>query len=190
MIRSTNYFLLNLQISHENAIITVAAKVALANKRRREEELTKEKSEESKEKTEKNDAERPEETDKETEATTEKSESAKSEKDIFPPPEISPKPSTSQKKTVTISLPKPPAKEVKKPGKSQKFEYGNYNRYYGYRNPGACLFPGTLEDPRLYHFRPEWFFGKDVLVITFKCWRFFIPKDTLQSFNEKQFVRF
>jgi hypothetical protein len=149
--------------------MTVAAKAALANKRRREaEEETKEKSEQSEEKTEKKVTESPEKTDTVKEATTEKSEPAKPEKDIFIPPQISPKPSTSsgsgQKKTVTISLPKPPTKEVKKPGKSQKFEYGNYNRYYGYRNPGACLFPGTLEDPRLYHFRPEWFFGKDVLV--------------------------
>jgi 7SK snRNA methylphosphate capping enzyme len=58
---------------------------------------------------------------------------------------------------VSISAP-----EAKKSGK--KFEYGNYNRYYGYRNPGRMLFPGALDDPRLDHFRPEWFYGKDVLV--------------------------
>ncbi|KAM9348102.1 7SK snRNA methylphosphate capping enzyme [Symphorus nematophorus] len=39
----------------------------------------------------------------------------------------------------------------------KKFQYGNYNKYYGYRNPGAS------EDPRVRVFRPEWFQGKDVL---------------------------
>lgn len=45
-----------------------------------------------------------------------------------------------------------PTKEQQK-----KFQYGNYNKYYGYRNPGAT------EDPRVRLFRPEWFEGKDVL---------------------------
>ncbi|KAM3869214.1 7SK snRNA methylphosphate capping enzyme [Diretmus argenteus] len=39
----------------------------------------------------------------------------------------------------------------------KKFQYGNYNKYYGYRNPGAS------EDPRVCVLRPEWFRGKDVL---------------------------
>lgn len=39
----------------------------------------------------------------------------------------------------------------------KKFQYGNYNKYYGYRNPGAS------EDLRLRVFKPEWFKGKDVL---------------------------
>ncbi|XP_028839062.1 7SK snRNA methylphosphate capping enzyme [Denticeps clupeoides] len=38
-----------------------------------------------------------------------------------------------------------------------KFQYGNYNKYYGYRNPGLS------EDPRVHVLRPEWFQGKDVL---------------------------
>ncbi|KAL6098530.1 mepce [Pungitius sinensis] len=38
-----------------------------------------------------------------------------------------------------------------------KFQYGNYNKYYGYRNPGAS------EDARVRVLRPEWFEGKDVL---------------------------
>ncbi|KAG7236710.1 hypothetical protein INR49_000604 [Caranx melampygus] len=46
----------------------------------------------------------------------------------------------------------PQAKEQQK-----KFQYGNYNKYYGYRNPGAG------EDPRMRVLRPEWFEGKDVL---------------------------
>ncbi|CAL9685611.1 unnamed protein product [Knipowitschia caucasica] len=39
----------------------------------------------------------------------------------------------------------------------KKFQYGNYNKYYGYRNPGAT------EDLRISVFKPEWFKGKDVL---------------------------
>uniref|UniRef100_A0A8C6SZW1 RNA methyltransferase n=1 Tax=Neogobius melanostomus TaxID=47308 RepID=A0A8C6SZW1_9GOBI len=39
----------------------------------------------------------------------------------------------------------------------KKFLYGNYNKYYGYRNPGAS------EDLRIRIFKPEWFKGKDVL---------------------------
>jgi len=45
------------------------------------------------------------------------------------------------------------AKEQQK----KKFQYGNYNKYYGYRNPGAS------EDARVRLLRPEWFEGKDVL---------------------------
>ena len=36
---------------------------------------------------------------------------------------------------------------------------GNYNRYYGYRNPGQ------QEDPRIKHFKAEWFEEKRVLDI-------------------------
>lgn len=39
----------------------------------------------------------------------------------------------------------------------KKFQYGNYNKYYGYRNPGLS------EDPRIRVFKPEWFQGKAVL---------------------------
>lgn len=39
----------------------------------------------------------------------------------------------------------------------KKFQYGNYNKYYGYRNPCAS------EDPRIRVFHPEWFEGKEVL---------------------------
>ncbi|XP_063059516.1 7SK snRNA methylphosphate capping enzyme [Engraulis encrasicolus] len=39
----------------------------------------------------------------------------------------------------------------------KKFQYGNYTRYYGYRNPGRS------EDPRLSLLRPEWFQGRTVL---------------------------
>ncbi|KAJ8275466.1 hypothetical protein COCON_G00072180 [Conger conger] len=43
------------------------------------------------------------------------------------------------------------------PPPQKKFQYGNYNKYYGYRNPGCS------EDPRLRVMRPEWFRGKAVL---------------------------
>ncbi|KAF4113713.1 7SK snRNA methylphosphate capping enzyme [Onychostoma macrolepis] len=39
----------------------------------------------------------------------------------------------------------------------KKFHYGNYNKYYGYRNPGLS------EDPRIRVMDPEWFRGKEVL---------------------------
>ncbi|XP_067293759.1 7SK snRNA methylphosphate capping enzyme [Pseudorasbora parva] len=39
----------------------------------------------------------------------------------------------------------------------KKFQYGNYNKYYGYRNPGLS------EDPRMCVLNPEWFRGKAVL---------------------------
>ncbi|XP_028654058.1 7SK snRNA methylphosphate capping enzyme [Erpetoichthys calabaricus] len=41
--------------------------------------------------------------------------------------------------------------------KQRKFQYGNYNKYYGYRNPGWC------EDPRVRVLKPEWFHDKSVL---------------------------
>uniref|UniRef100_A0A4W3GB14 RNA methyltransferase n=1 Tax=Callorhinchus milii TaxID=7868 RepID=A0A4W3GB14_CALMI len=41
--------------------------------------------------------------------------------------------------------------------RQKKFQYGNYSKYYGYRNPGRG------EDPRLCVLKPHWFSGKDVL---------------------------
>lgn len=46
-----------------------------------------------------------------------------------------------------------------KPKSKKTFIYGNYNRYYGYRNPNS------LDDPRLKLFKAEWFKDKDVLDI-------------------------
>lgn len=47
---------------------------------------------------------------------------------------------------------------LQKPNQQKKkFQYGNYNQYYGYRNPGAC------EDARVRAFKPVWFQGKEVL---------------------------
>ena len=44
--------------------------------------------------------------------------------------------------------------------KTAKFRYGNYDRYYGYRNSGA-----GAEDMRLSMLKREWFVGKDCLDI-------------------------
>ena len=44
--------------------------------------------------------------------------------------------------------------------KNAKFIFGNYNRYYGYRNPDD-----THDDPRMKCFEQEWFDAKDVLDI-------------------------
>ena len=40
--------------------------------------------------------------------------------------------------------------------KNELFQYGNYNKYYGYRNPSDQL------DPRLSLLQPQWFEGS--------CW--------------------
>ena len=51
------------------------------------------------------------------------------------------------------------SKRLKPPHKQKKFIYGNYNQYYGYRNP-------TTEcDHRIKCFCAEWFEGKEVLDI-------------------------
>uniref|UniRef100_A0A8C3KKA5 RNA methyltransferase n=1 Tax=Calidris pygmaea TaxID=425635 RepID=A0A8C3KKA5_9CHAR len=57
--------------------------------------------------------------------------------------------------------PKPPGQKTQQPQQRQrhrvrKFQYGNYCKYYGYRNPDC-------EDGRLRAMRPEWFAGKEVL---------------------------
>ena len=50
--------------------------------------------------------------------------------------------------------------QAQKAGSVKKcFEYGNYNRYYGYRNRDGG------PDHRLQFFNPEWFAGRDVLDI-------------------------
>ena len=59
--------------------------------------------------------------------------------------------------------PKTPQKQQKKGQASAKnypkFVYGNYNRYYGYRNPSATT------DQRLLCLNPDWFDGKVILDI-------------------------
>lgn len=92
-----------------------------------------------------------------------------------------PEPSTSVSRSLPTSTVSPSAKDKKTPPKrfknakpsaakpstsvssngkktSAKFIYGNYNRYYGYRNP-------SMDDKRLNCFKREWFEGKCVLDI-------------------------
>lgn len=45
--------------------------------------------------------------------------------------------------------------------KDQKFQFGNYNRYYGYRNGSNSR--SMQDDPRLSKFDKEWFLNKHVL---------------------------
>ena len=66
-------------------------------------------------------------------------------------------------------------------GKNEKFRYGNYNRYYGYRNSGSFA-----SDSRLKLMKKEWFEGKSVLDIgcntgqvTIEIARKFNPKTVL-----------
>lgn len=47
---------------------------------------------------------------------------------------------------------------ARKGNKKRVFKYGNFDRYYGYRNAG-------IDDPRLTLFKPDWFEGRDVLDI-------------------------
>lgn len=47
---------------------------------------------------------------------------------------------------------------VRKSNRKRVFKYGNFDRYYGYRNAGS-------EDTRISHFKSEWFEGRDVLDI-------------------------
>ncbi|XP_030402806.1 7SK snRNA methylphosphate capping enzyme [Gopherus evgoodei] len=48
------------------------------------------------------------------------------------------------------------APTAKRRRQQRKFQYGNYCKYYGYRNPNC-------EDARLRVMKPEWFQGKEVL---------------------------
>ncbi|XP_054851111.1 7SK snRNA methylphosphate capping enzyme [Eublepharis macularius] len=50
----------------------------------------------------------------------------------------------------------PPSTQQPRRQSQRKFQYGNYCKYYGYRNPDC-------EDSRLRVMRPEWFQGKEVL---------------------------
>ena len=47
--------------------------------------------------------------------------------------------------------------QIKKGDSKPKYQYGNYNRYYGYRLEGS--------DPRMGYFNPDWFRNKDILDI-------------------------
>lgn len=67
--------------------------------------------------------------------------------------------STGSGSAAASSRPPANAKQVHFRPKDAHFQYGNYNRYYGYRNGGG------QEDPRLKAMKKEWFRGLDVLDI-------------------------
>ncbi|XP_056359478.1 7SK snRNA methylphosphate capping enzyme [Oenanthe melanoleuca] len=76
---------------------------------------------------------------------------SKSEGPRPPPPPPPPPPAATEKPA------KPSGKAAQRPRHQvRKFQYGNYCKYYGYRNP-------DVEDARLRALRPEWFAGKEVL---------------------------
>ncbi|KAK7065375.1 hypothetical protein SK128_002908 [Halocaridina rubra] len=73
--------------------------------------------------------------------------------------------------------------------KNELFQYGNYNKYYGYRNPDMT------PDMRLNYLRREWFEGKDVLDvgcnighITLTIARDFNPKSVVGVDIDKKLV--
>eukprot|EP00096_Caligus_rogercresseyi_P006674 TRINITY_DN23383_c0_g1_i1.p1 TRINITY_DN23383_c0_g1~~TRINITY_DN23383_c0_g1_i1.p1 ORF type:complete len:849 (+),score=265.59 TRINITY_DN23383_c0_g1_i1:44-2590(+) len=82
------------------------------------------------------------------------------------PSEASPPPKKRARHASPCPVPKatplPTPKDVgpKFKDKNKKFQYGNYNRYYGYRKQDA-----SEEDLRLRFLKPEWFTGKKVLDI-------------------------
>eukprot|EP00112_Aurelia_sp_Birch-Aquarium-sp1_P011085 Seg234.4 transcript_id=Seg234.4/GoldUCD/mRNA.D3Y31 product="7SK snRNA methylphosphate capping enzyme" protein_id=Seg234.4/GoldUCD/D3Y31 len=49
--------------------------------------------------------------------------------------------------------------QIKFRKKDERFQYGNYNKYYGYRNPNMS------EDDRIEYMKKEWFENKDCLDI-------------------------
>ncbi|KAM4876221.1 7SK snRNA methylphosphate capping enzyme [Sylvia borin] len=68
-----------------------------------------------------------------------------------------PPPPSSSSSSAAAEKPKAGGKAAQRPRHQvRKFQYGNYCKYYGYRNP-------DVEDARLRALRPEWFAGKEVL---------------------------
>ncbi|XP_015784263.1 7SK snRNA methylphosphate capping enzyme [Tetranychus urticae] len=64
--------------------------------------------------------------------------------------------------------------------KDAKFQYGNYDRYYGYRNQNLTT------DPRLRCFKEEWFEDQDILDIG--CNVGHVTLTIARDFNPKQIV--
>ncbi|XP_050714367.1 7SK snRNA methylphosphate capping enzyme-like isoform X2 [Eriocheir sinensis] len=64
--------------------------------------------------------------------------------------------------------------------KNELFQYGNYNKYYGYRNPDQA------PDVRLEHLKREWFEGRDVLDIG--CNIGHVSLTVARDFNPKRVV--
>ena len=108
---------------------------------------------------------------------------------------IKEKPKETPSLTKELPKPKTVARNVLQPGqckrKHQKtFLYGNYNRYYGYRNPKVP------DDPRLKLFHSEWFPDKTVLDIgcnigniTLEVARNFSPKHVLGIDIDSSLIR-
>lgn len=73
--------------------------------------------------------------------------------------------------------------------RNRRFEFGNYSRYYGYRNPHQ------EEDMRLKYLKPDWFRGKEVLDVgcnqgdvTCAIGRLFSPKSIVGIDIDKSLI--
>lgn len=69
---------------------------------------------------------------------------------------------------------------TKQQKQKERFQYGNYNRYYGYRTME------NDEDPRIELFRPEWFTDKDVLDIGCNVGQ--VTMKIAQNFHPKKII--
>ena len=90
----------------------------------------------------------------------------------------------------------PLAKEPQQPSRTKmnaernrRYEFGNYSRYYGYRNPHH------EEDMRLKYLKPDWFRGKEVLDVgcnqgdvTCAIARLFCPKSIVGIDIDKSLI--
>ena len=91
---------------------------------------------------------------------------------------LNPEKSASKKAKVVKNNFKPSNKQFKR--KEKCFNYGNYDRYYGYRNPDGAA------DKRLSFFKLGWFDGKKVLDIG--CNTGHITLSIAKDFNPSEIV--
>lgn len=87
--------------------------------------------------------------------------------------------SSSQSQPTTPTFRPKPKNQGGKRNRDRVFIYGNYNQYYGYRNPD-----GSEKDNRLKNLKQEWFNGKDVLDIG--CNAGHVTLEIARNFNPRK----